>query len=135
VVRFARVGLLSTFAYAVLFLILRLPIGNYWGNALALGICTVANVMAHRWLALRDDPSKRGGLLLGGVASLTLSLAVTTAALLLASWLGGTGWGVSLVAVLIASAGAAFVRFSVLSTLVFRAGVKKTNRSNEIEQD
>jgi len=127
VVRFARVGFLSTLAYGVLFLCLRPTVGDYWGNALALGVCTVANVAAHRWLAMRDDPVLRGGLLLGGVAAFATSLLLTTTALLVASLVEGSGWMVSLLALLIASAVAAVIRFSVLRTLVFRARCSRQN--------
>jgi putative flippase GtrA len=48
VFRFLLVGLLSTLAYAALFLLLRGPIGAVWANAAALGVTALANTAANR---------------------------------------------------------------------------------------
>ncbi len=48
VVRFAIIGVLSTIAYALLFLILRAPLGPDGANAIALAITAVANTQANR---------------------------------------------------------------------------------------
>jgi glycosyltransferase involved in cell wall biosynthesis len=48
VVRFAIIGVLSTTAYALLFLLLRAPLGPDGANAMALAITAVANTQANR---------------------------------------------------------------------------------------
>jgi putative flippase GtrA len=50
VARFMGVGVLSTLAYALLFLLLRGPLGPAGANILALALTAVANTAANRWL-------------------------------------------------------------------------------------
>ncbi|MDX6665626.1 MAG: hypothetical protein QOG68_1832, partial [Solirubrobacteraceae bacterium] len=50
VARFMGIGVLSTLAYALLFLALRAPLGPGGANALALAVTAVANTQANRWL-------------------------------------------------------------------------------------
>ena len=53
VARFMGVGVLSTLAYALLYLLLRGPLGAAGANALALAITAVANTAANRRLTFR----------------------------------------------------------------------------------
>ncbi len=49
-VRFLGIGILSTIAYAILYLCLRASLGPDGANALALGLTAVANTQANRYL-------------------------------------------------------------------------------------
>src|SRR4051812_49596807 len=53
VARFMGVGVLSTLAYAVLFLLLRGALGAGGANALALALTAVRHTAADRWLTFR----------------------------------------------------------------------------------
>ena len=53
VVRFAIIGVLSTIAYALLFLLLRAPLAPDGANAIALAITAVANTQANRYFTFR----------------------------------------------------------------------------------
>src|SRR3954468_18790474 len=53
VVRFLGVGVVSTLAYAALFLLLRAPLGADGANALALAVTAVGNTAANRRLTFR----------------------------------------------------------------------------------
>ena len=53
VVRFAIIGVLSTIAYALLFLLLRAPLAPDGANAMALAITAVANTQANRYFTFR----------------------------------------------------------------------------------
>jgi hypothetical protein len=134
--RVARVGVPSTILYATLFLVLRGALGTYGANTLALGVCSVGNMAACRWLATRegagthDDSRGRSGLVLGGVAGLATSLLLTTAALLVADRLYGGAWPASVIALALATACAGVIRFALLSTLAFRV-VKRSARCEE----
>jgi hypothetical protein len=134
--RFARVGVPNTILYATLFLVLRGALGTYGANTLALGVCSVGNTAACRWLATRegagthDDSRGRSGLVLGGVAGLATSLLLTTAALLVADRLYGGAWPASVIALALATACAGVIRFALLSTLAFRV-VKRSARCEE----
>jgi glycosyltransferase involved in cell wall biosynthesis len=123
VLRFARVGILSTVAYASLFLILRSVLGTYGANAIALVVCSVANLWIHHWLAARDDLEgrRRTGLILGGITGFLTSLLLTSAALLVADWIAGGAWLASAAALALATAFAGIIRFALLSSLAFRA--------------
>jgi hypothetical protein len=137
---FARVGVPSTILYATLFVVLRGSLGTYGANTLALSICSLGNMGAHRWLANRErhgahgDSRGRSGLVLGGVAGFATSLLLTTAALLVADWLDGGAWPASVIALVLATASAGVIRFALLSTLAFR-DVKISARCEEQSEE
>jgi putative flippase GtrA len=119
--RFAGVGVVSTLAYAGLFAALEPTMGSYWGNAVAIGLCSLGNTAAHRGMA----GSARHGLdrkdrLATAAALLGVSLAFTTGALAATRAVGITSLPPELVAVSAANAGAAVIRFGILRTWVFR---------------
>lgn len=118
--RFCRVGVVSTLAYLMLFLMFRVPVGNLWANALALVICTIANVGAHGYLTARTEQGSNG-LLVGGTAGFVTSLALTTAALEISQSAVGAAWVPSVVAALLATFVAGVIRFAVFRSLVFQA--------------
>jgi glycosyltransferase involved in cell wall biosynthesis len=121
--RFARIGTVSTVVYAVLFLILRGHFGTYGANTLALVVCTVANIMAHEALVARRPGAgfSQPASIIGGVTGLATSLSLTSVAILFAGWISRNSLLIVFVALMIATACAALIRFALLSSLEFRA--------------
>jgi putative flippase GtrA len=120
-VRFALIGVISTIAYALLFLALRPVLGAPWANALALGLTAVANTHANRHITFGVRGSR--GLLAqhaGGALAFVLALCLTDGALALLSSLDPHPSRWLEVAVLVAaSVIATFVRYLVLRSWVF----------------
>ena len=119
--RFAGVGVVSTLAYVLLFALLEPWIGAYAANAVAIVGCSLGNTAAHRGMA----GTVRHGLdrlhrVAVGASLLGVSLAFTTAALLLTRSLGLDALAPELVAVTVANILAAVFRFTILRTWVFR---------------
>ena len=121
VARFMGVGVLSTIAYALLFLLIRSPLGAGAANALALAVTAVGNTAANRRLtfALRG----RAGLVrqhaLGALVYL-LTLGLTSAALAVLQGLDARPPRALELAVLVgASAAATITRFVALRSWVF----------------
>ncbi|MGZ6623118.1 MAG: GtrA family protein, partial [Solirubrobacteraceae bacterium] len=86
VVRFALIGVISTIAYAALFVALRPALGAPWANALALALTAVANTHANRHITFGVRGSR--GLLAqhaGGALAFLLALCLTDGALALLS--------------------------------------------------
>ncbi|MHA6781160.1 glycosyltransferase [Pseudonocardia saturnea] len=125
-VRFAAIGVVSTLAHLVLYLLLRDPLGAYAANLVALLVSAVANTAANRRLTFgvrgRDGAVAQQfqGLLVFG-----LGLALTTGALaLLAAAAPGAGAAVELAVLVAANALATLLRFVAFRTWIFRtAGV------------
>ncbi|MEA2472263.1 MAG: hypothetical protein QOE06_178 [Thermoleophilaceae bacterium] len=121
VFRFMSIGLLSTLAYALLFLALRGPTGPAAANALALAITAVANTAANRRLTF--GVRGRAGLArqhAAGAVVFVLSLLLTSGALLVLHGIYATPPAAVELAVLIAAGAAATVtRYVALRTWVF----------------
>ena len=119
--RFAGVGAASTAAYAVLFAALEPALGSYGANTVAIGLCSLANTAAHRGMAGTDrydqDRAHRMSVAAG---LLGVSLASTTVALAAVRSLGLDSRTAQLAAVTSANTVAAFIRFGILRTWVFR---------------
>jgi hypothetical protein len=119
--RFAGVGAISTVAYVILFAALRTDLGSYAANAVAIGLCSLGNTAAHRGMV--DAVGHRLGRWhrwTGAAALLAVSLGFTTAALALARAAGLDSLAPELVALTVANLVAAFIRFGILRTWVFR---------------
>jgi putative flippase GtrA len=118
--RFAGVGLLSTLAYLVLFLVLRPVLGPLGANAAALAVTTGLNAVAHRRRSPQAPhrPARGPGLF-------ATSLLFTTCALGLAALVAPGSVVVELVALLGATAGAALVRFVLLRAWIFRTAGRR----------
>jgi glycosyltransferase involved in cell wall biosynthesis len=85
-VRFALIGIVSTIAYALLFLALRPALGAPWANAVALALTAVANTHANRHITFGVRGPR--GLLAqhaGGALAFLLALCLTDGALALLS--------------------------------------------------
>ena len=121
VARFMGIGILSTVAYALLFLALRGPLGAAWANGLALALTAVANTAANR--AFTFGVRGREGLArhhVGGALVFVLTLALTSGALAVLHGL----WAspprlVELAALIAASITATITRYVALRTWVF----------------
>jgi putative flippase GtrA len=121
IVRFAGIGVLSTIVYALLYLVLRAPLGPDGANALALAVTAVANTQANRYFTF----GIRGGAGLvrqhcAGALVYVLALAITMAAL------GGLrrvdphpGSLTEVSVLVVASVVATITRFLALRTWVF----------------
>jgi putative flippase GtrA len=84
VVRFALIGVISTIAYALLFVALRPALGPPWANAVALAVTAVANTHANRHITFGVRGPR--GLLAqhaGGALAFLLALCLTDGALAL----------------------------------------------------
>jgi putative flippase GtrA len=121
--RFAGVGAISTLGYLFLFIAWRPVVGDFGSNALALAICTLFNTAVHRELARNMQGSRHQGRFVAVSAGLfAISLGLTCLGLLAAHALSGSSLPVALVAVTVANAAAAVLRFALLRAWVFRPG-------------
>jgi putative flippase GtrA len=119
--RFAAVGVASTLAYFVLYLLLR-PFGAQAANLAALLITAVANTAANRRFTF--GISGRAGVIshhLGGLAAFVLALGLTSGSLwLLATYAPTAGRWVELTVLVVANAAATLLRFLSLRLLMNR---------------
>lgn len=119
--RFAAVGLLSTIAYALLFVLLREPVGPAWANGVALAVTAVGNTQANRRLTFgirgREELVRHHA---GGAVVFALTLALTSVALAAMHGIDPDPPRAIEVGVLVAASVAATVsRFVALRTWVF----------------
>ncbi|MEA2229459.1 MAG: hypothetical protein QOF04_3089 [Solirubrobacteraceae bacterium] len=124
VARFMGVGVMSTLAYALLYLLLRGPLGAGGANALALAITAVGNTAANRWLTF--GVRGRAGLIrqhaMGAVVFL-LTLGLTSGALtVLHGLVAAPSRAVELTVLIVAGAAATVTRYVALRTWVFARG-------------
>lgn len=121
VVRFAGIGVLSTVAYAVLFLLFRQVLPALAANALALMLTAVANTAANRRLTF----GVRGGAGLAGdhtvgLAAFGTGLLMTSGSLAVLHALGHRGARLELVVLCVANVLATAVRFVALRLRLHR---------------
>ncbi len=119
--RFLAIGVVSTIAYALLFLVLRAPLGPGLANALALAVTAVANTQANRWLTFglrgRENLLRQHAM---GAAVYVLTLGLTSGALLVMHALDSDpSRAVELCVLVVASACATVTRFVALRSWVF----------------
>ena len=120
VVSFAAIGIVSTAAYAVLYLLLRTIVGATAANAGALVVTAIGNTAANRRLTfgVRD----RGSMLrdqAGGLVALGVALAITTASVqVLGALIPDAGRLVELAVLVVANALATVARFVLLRTWI-----------------
>jgi putative flippase GtrA len=121
VARFMGVGLVSTVAYALLYLLLRAPLGPGGSNAVALAVTAVANTQANRALTFglrgRERLLRQHAM---GAAVYVLTLGLTAGAMAVLHDLDAASSRLLEVAVLVAASICATVtRFVALRTWVF----------------
>ncbi len=129
--RFAGVGVLSTLAYALLFIALRGSLGGQPANLVALLVTAVANTAANRRLTFgvrgRDRAARQQG---QGLVVFGVGLALTSGSLaLLHLVVARPPAGVELGVLVVANLAATVVRFVLLRAWVFRSG----RRSGDLE--
>ncbi len=122
VVRFAAIGVASTLAYALLFLLLRDPFGAYAANLLALVITAVGNTAANRRLTFGVRGSAGAAThQLQGLIVFALGLALTSGALAaLHTWLPAASQALELLVLIGANALATLLRFVAYRSWIFR---------------
>jgi glycosyltransferase involved in cell wall biosynthesis len=119
--RFAGVGVISTLGYLFLFIAWRPIAGDFGSNALALAICTLFNTAVHRELARSlHGPRHRGRFVILSAGLFAISLVLTSVGLLAAHAVAGSSLPMALIAVTVANAVAAVLRFAILRAWVFR---------------
>jgi putative flippase GtrA len=121
VARFMGVGVISTLAYALLFLVLQAPLGAGWANAVALLLTAIGNTAANRRLTFgvrgRTDLVRHH---VRGALVFFLTLALTNGALAVLHGLDGAPSRAVELAVLVgASLVATVTRYVALRTWVF----------------
>jgi putative flippase GtrA len=123
VARFLGIGVLSTCAYALLFVLLAGPLGSVGASAVALIITAVANTAANRRLTF--GVRGRAGLVrqqLGGLVVFAVALALTTGALaVLHSFDAHPSRPLETSALVLANLCATVTRYVALSSWVFNA--------------
>ena len=121
--RFAMIGIVSTLAYLVLYVLLRGELGAFGANLVALVVTAVANTAANRRLTF--GVRGRAGAAthqLQGLLVFGLGLAFTTGALAaLSAWLPDAGQLVEILALVTANALATALRFVAFRSWIFRA--------------
>lgn len=118
---FAVIGVLSTLAQLVLFVLLRLFLGPLWANALSLVITTVGNTAANRRFTFGVTGHRRAlRQQLEGGAAFLLGLALSTGGLaLLHAAAPGAGRVVEVAALVTANAVATLARFLLMRAWIF----------------
>ena len=117
---FAIVGVGSTLAYAVLFLVLRGPFSAFTANLFALLLTAMANTAANRRLTF--GVRGRSGALrhqLRGLLVFAIGLGVTTGSLWLLHASGSTGHGVEVLVLTVANLVVTIMRFVAMRSWVF----------------
>jgi putative flippase GtrA len=122
-IRFATIGVASTLAYLVLYVVLRGSLGPFTANAVALLLTAVANTAANRRMTF--GISSRSGAMrhqLQGLGVFALALALTTASLAALHALDGhPGRALEAVVLVVANLAATVLRFVMFRQWVFRA--------------
>ena len=125
---FAVVGVLSTLAFAVLYLGLRGPLGAQGANVVALLLTTVANTAANRRFTFGvRGPGGAAVHQLQGLVVLGTGIAVTSGALALLHQLAGTQHrGLEVVVLTAANLIVTVGRFVLMRGWMFRRGAART---------
>jgi putative flippase GtrA len=127
VARFMGVGVVSTVAYALLFLVLQAPLGAGWANAVALLLTAIGNTAANRRLTFsvrgRTDLVRHH---VRGALVFFLTLALTNGALAVLHGLeAAPSRAVQLAVLVAASLVATVTRYVALRTWVFTRGRRR----------
>ena len=117
---FARVGVVSTAAYLLLFFAMRPVCGALIANAAALALCTVGNTTANRLLTFPGPVLTWRRLAAAGIAAFATSLAATTPVVAAVGPFADSSPWLVVVALVAANAAAALFRFAVLRAWLFR---------------
>lgn len=126
VLRFGLVGVLSTLAYVLLFVLAHPSMGGQAANAVALGITTIVNTSANRRYTF-EVRGQHGALRhqLQGLLVFGMALAVTSGSLALLHTLSHPGRTIELLVLVVANLVATVLRFVALRGWVFRRSTLK----------
>lgn len=118
---FAAIGVASTVAYGLLFLLLRGPLDAFTANAAALALTAIGNTASNRRLTFGvRGPERRLRHHLQGLSVFAIGLGVTTGSLAALRALGGDGHPVVEVVVLtVANLGVTVMRFLAMRLWIF----------------
>jgi putative flippase GtrA len=120
-VRFASIGLVSTFVFAVLYALLFGVLGSVGALFVAFGLCSAVNTAANRRLTFSlSGRSERSRHVLAGAAVAAFPLVLDLAALGALAAAGFTGLGAQLLVLTLVNGVAAVARFLLLRRWVFR---------------
>jgi putative flippase GtrA len=130
--KFIAIGIASTLAYALIFLILRTQLSAGWANALGLGITAVGNTAANRRFTFnvrgRERLIREQAM---GAAVFVTTLLLTSAALLaLNAAYPGAPRMVELTVLVLASVASTILRFVALHSWVFARHKNKSPQPN-----
>jgi glycosyltransferase involved in cell wall biosynthesis len=122
-VRFAAIGVVSTLAYSLLYLVLHGLVGAYAANLLALVITAIGNTAANRRLTFGVRGSAGAAThQLQGLIVFGLGLGLTTGALAaLHTWVPEASPGVELLVLIVANALSTLLRFVAYRSWIFRS--------------
>jgi putative flippase GtrA len=127
--RFAGIGVLSTLAYLVLFVLMRGPFSPQPANALALLVTAVGNTAANRRFTFGVRGAGAGRHQLQGLVVFALGLAMTSGALwLLDVFVTNPARSAELTVLVVANLAATLVRFLLLREWVFARRARPGNR-------
>jgi putative flippase GtrA len=120
--RFGLIGVLSTVAYLLLYVLLRGALGAFGANLAALVVTAVANTAANRRLTFGVRGRQRAAAhQFQGLVVFGLGLALTSGALaVLAAWRPGASQAVELTVLVAANALATVLRFVAFRSWIFR---------------
>ncbi len=122
-VRFAAVGVASTLAYVLLFLVMRPGLGAQASNVVALLATAVANTAANRRLTFGvRGPTDRGRHQTQGLVVFGLGLALTSGALSVLHLAASPSRTVEVAALVAANLAATLLRFLLLRRWIFARG-------------
>jgi len=133
--RYTGVGVVSTLAYLVLYLLLRHSVGVYGANALALALCTIGNTAAHiRFTFVPKTTARRRQAVIAGVVGFATGVAFTSLGLGIGQLVGATSPAAEAAAIIMGTLAAAVVRFVLLQAWVFRTHRRSSSpgRSDKI---
>jgi glycosyltransferase involved in cell wall biosynthesis len=119
--RYASVGLLSSAAYLILFLLLKDALGMFAANLVAAAVTATANTLAHISFTFgagsRSEIRQAVGV---GACSFAVGIGFTTAALTIIYLIGRTSMTAEGIAILVGMVAASCVRFVLLREWAFR---------------
>jgi putative flippase GtrA len=129
--RFLAIGVVSTLAYALLFLGLMPLVGSVVGSALALGITAVGNTAANRRVTFNvRGKDRRLRQYLSGAVVFAIALALTDGSLaLLHAADPDASRGLQLAVLVLASLAATVIRYTALRAWVFSASSPAVEQS------
>lgn len=133
IARFAMVGVLSTIAYAVIYLLLRTGLDAGAANAVSLAVTAVGNTAANRhWTFGLKGRERLARQYMGGVAVYLLTLGLTSGALAVLGEISPShSRTVEVTVLVLASIAATVTRYFALKSFVFAIGLPRAHRPNQ----